>query len=160
MRPKLHKIKHWVIEKTLGKGTYGTVKLAYHEQTKEKVAIKIIKKKVLAKEDLDRIHRELHILTLLNHPNIIKLHEVIDRQKITCIVMEYCGGGDLRKYVKAQPKGRLPIPQALTFFRQILCGLSYCHQHFVIHRDVCCFFFSFLCFFIFFIFFLLLIIFN
>jgi len=110
--------------------------LARDESTGEEVAIKVIKKATLSEEDLMRIQRELKILTTLSHPNIIKVLDVIERKTVTYIVMEYCGGGDLRKYAKSQPKGRLTPSQALPFFRQILCGLSYCHQHLVIHRDV------------------------
>ena len=65
------------IEKTIGEGTFGKVKLGYHIPTEEPVAIKILEKdKIQDKEDLDRISREIKFLKKLNHPNIIKIYDV------------------------------------------------------------------------------------
>ena len=65
------------IEKTIGKGTFGKVKLGTHHQTQEKVAIKILEKeKIKDSADIERVTREIHILKLIRHPNIIQLYEV------------------------------------------------------------------------------------
>ena len=66
------------IEKTLGQGTFGKVKLAIHERTAQKVAVKILeKKKIVDVSDIERVSREIHILKLVRHPNLIQLYEII-----------------------------------------------------------------------------------
>jgi 5'-AMP-activated protein kinase catalytic alpha subunit len=69
--------KNVKIEKTIGEGTFGKVKLGIHLTTGEKVAIKILEKeKILEPEDLERVNREISYLKKLNHQNIIKIYEV------------------------------------------------------------------------------------
>lgn len=68
---------HYIISKTLGEGTFGKVKLGTHTVTKERVAIKILEKsRILDVSDVERVTREIHILKLIRHPNIIQLYEV------------------------------------------------------------------------------------
>lgn len=70
-------IGNYRIEKTIGEGTFGKVKLGIHIPTEEQVAIKILEKdRIQDKEDLERISREINILKKLNHPNIIKIYDV------------------------------------------------------------------------------------
>ena len=65
-------IGNYKIEKTIGQGTFGKVKLAVHQLTGEKVAVKILEKDRIAdSSDIERVSRELHILKLIRHPNII-----------------------------------------------------------------------------------------
>ncbi len=65
-------------DKTLGKGTFGKVKLGIHIPSGEKVAIKILEKdKIIDVADVERVAREIHILKLIRHPNIIQLYEII-----------------------------------------------------------------------------------
>ena len=62
---------------TIGEGTFGKVKEASHILTGEKVAIKILEKnRIKEVADVERVSREIHILTLIRHPNIIQLYEV------------------------------------------------------------------------------------
>ena len=71
-KKKSESLDYYQIEKTIGEGTFGKVKLGYHIPTGEKVSIKILEKdKIQDKEDLKRISREIKIIKLLNHPNII-----------------------------------------------------------------------------------------
>ncbi|ELR13641.1 protein kinase [Acanthamoeba castellanii str. Neff] len=127
-------IGNYAIIKTIGEGRYGKVKLAEHIVTRKKVAVKIMKKAQMEAADLARIKRELRVMTVLDHPNIVKLYQVIDTPETTCIVMEFCSGGDLYDYISTYR--RLSVPNALKLFRQIVAGLLYCHQHLVIHRDI------------------------
>lgn len=65
------------IGKTIGEGTFGKVKLATHILTGEKVAIKILEKeRIIDVSDVERVAREIHILKLIRHPNIVQLYEV------------------------------------------------------------------------------------
>jgi 5'-AMP-activated protein kinase catalytic alpha subunit len=74
-RPK--KIGNFEIGKTIGQGTFGKVKLGTHLLTNEKVAVKILEKdRIKDVSDVERVAREIHILKLIRHPNIIQLYEV------------------------------------------------------------------------------------
>lgn len=76
---KVKRVSNYIIDKNLGKGTFGDVKLATHVLTGEKVAIKILEKaKISREEDFNRVVREIQVLKMLNHPNIVKLLEVLD----------------------------------------------------------------------------------
>ena len=125
----------WVLGVTLGKGSFGKVKLAVHARTREKVAIKIVDKSTISNvDDVERVYRETFILTTLKHPHIIKLFEVLDTPDSIMLVMEYAGGGELYSYVHSQR--RLPEPECCRLFTQILNGVEYCHRAKIIHRDL------------------------
>lgn len=69
---KKRMIGHYIIEKSIGEGTFGKVKLGTHTLTGEKVAIKILEKeRITDVSDVERVAREIHILKLIRHPNII-----------------------------------------------------------------------------------------
>ena len=75
----LKQIGKYRIGKALGEGTFGTVRLGQHVETKQKVAIKILEKtKIAQMSDVGRVAREIKILKSISHPNIIKLYEVMD----------------------------------------------------------------------------------
>lgn len=78
----------------MGKGTFGKVKLGIHAVSGEKVAIKILEKeKIVDVADVERVSREIHILKLIRHPNIIQLYEIIETPKHLFLVMEYMEKG-------------------------------------------------------------------
>ena len=75
-------IGNYLIEKSIGEGTFGKVKLGTHTLTGEKVAIKILEKdRITDVSDVERVTREIHILKLIRHPNIIQLYEIIETSK-------------------------------------------------------------------------------
>jgi 5'-AMP-activated protein kinase catalytic alpha subunit len=70
------------IGKTLGQGTFGKVRLGTHLITGENVAIKILEKdKIVDSADVDRVTREIHILKIVRHPNVIQLYEIIETNR-------------------------------------------------------------------------------
>ena len=72
-------IGHYFIEHVIGEGTFGKVRMGTHKLTREKVAIKILEKsKITDVTDVERVAREIHILKLIRHPNIIQLFEIIE----------------------------------------------------------------------------------
>lgn len=79
------------------------------------------------------MHREAYIMKLLDHPNIIRLYEVMETKKDIFLVLEYAGGGEVLDYIVAH--GRLKEPEAKKLAAQIVDALSYCHQNNVVHRD-------------------------
>mmetsp|Transcript_4236 Transcript_4236/g.5926 ORF Transcript_4236/g.5926 Transcript_4236/m.5926 type:complete len:566 (-) Transcript_4236:14-1711(-) len=129
-------IGDYVIGKTLGKGSYGKVYLGIHKTTFQKVALKMIGKDKATEKELRNIYREIKIMKLLDHPNIVKLFETIEvpEKNSTCLVLEYIEGGELFDYIVN--KERLTETEAQHFFRQIVAGLHYCHSNLIIHRDL------------------------
>ncbi|AJV14144.1 Snf1p [Saccharomyces cerevisiae YJM1463] len=127
-------IGNYQIVKTLGEGSFGKVKLAYHTTTGQKVALKIINKKVLAKSDMQgRIEREISYLRLLRHPHIIKLYDVIKSKDEIIMVIEYAGN-ELFDYIVQRDK--MSEQEARRFFQQIISAVEYCHRHKIVHRDL------------------------
>ncbi|CAR24848.1 Non-specific serine/threonine protein kinase [Lachancea thermotolerans] len=128
------RIGKYQIIKTLGEGSFGKVKLAYHVTTGQKVALKIINKKVLAKSDMQgRIEREISYLRLLRHPHIIKLYDVIKSKDEIVMVIEYAGN-ELFDYIVQRDK--MSEREARRFFQQIISAVEYCHRHKIVHRDL------------------------
>ncbi|KAG9508723.1 SNF-related serine/threonine-protein kinase [Fragariocoptes setiger] len=131
-----------ITPKTLGKGHYGLVKLARHCLTGEPVAIKIIEKDRLNRESLTQIGTEIRILFRLSeyeHPNILKLYQVIDTDTKLHLITEFCGphACDLHDYlIKKQSRSGLPESQAQHIFEQICSAIAYCHSLKIVHRDL------------------------
>ena len=122
--------------RTLGEGTTGKVKLAFNKDTNENVAIKIIQKSSFEKKpDLEaKVQREIALMRLTNHPNIMKLKDVLDSPRHLYIVLEYAQQGELFDYLIS--KRVLPVDQAMDFFRQIILAIEYLHEHGICHRDL------------------------
>uniref|UniRef100_A0AAQ5Z961 MAP/microtubule affinity-regulating kinase 3 n=1 Tax=Amphiprion ocellaris TaxID=80972 RepID=A0AAQ5Z961_AMPOC len=120
--------------KTIGKGNFAKVKLARHILTGREVAIKIIDKTQLNPTSLQKLFREVKIMKILNHPNIVKLFEVIETEKTLYLVMEYASGGEVFDYLVAH--GRMKEKEARAKFRQIVSAVQYCHQKHIVHRDL------------------------
>lgn len=127
--------KRYRIEKTLGEGTYGKVKLAFDNYTREKVAIKIIRKEnVKTPKDMERVRREIDILSVLRHPHIIKVIDVVETRTNIIIVMEYAVNGELFDYINE--RRYLDEAESRKYFRQIISAVDYCHKNLVVHRDL------------------------
>ncbi|XP_036961748.1 serine/threonine-protein kinase MARK1 isoform X4 [Acanthopagrus latus] len=120
--------------KTIGKGNFAKVKLARHTLTGREVAIKIIDKTQLNPTSLQKLFREVSVMKILNHPNIVKLFEVIETDKTLYLVMEYASGGEVFDYLVAH--GRMKEKEARAKFRQIVSAVEYCHQKRIVHRDL------------------------
>ncbi|CAH8498995.1 unnamed protein product [Heterobilharzia americana] len=120
--------------RTIGKGNFAKVKLASHVITGQQVAIKIIDKTQLSPSSRQKLFREVRLMKLLDHPNIVKLFEIIDNDKILYLVMEYASGGEVFDYLVAH--GRMKEKEARAKFRQIVSAVQYCHQKHIIHRDL------------------------
>eukprot|EP01111_Echinosteliopsis_oligospora_P000632 TRINITY_DN1070_c0_g1_i1.p1 TRINITY_DN1070_c0_g1~~TRINITY_DN1070_c0_g1_i1.p1 ORF type:complete len:749 (+),score=253.74 TRINITY_DN1070_c0_g1_i1:425-2671(+) len=131
---KVKTIGMYRLGRTLGQGSYGKVKLGTHLFTGVEVAIKIMKPHET--NNRAEVDREIAVLKLLQHPNIVRLFEVIEDEPTGRIylVLELVAGGELFDYIVA--RGRIKEKEARKFFRQMISGVEYCHANLVIHRDL------------------------
>jgi serine/threonine protein kinase len=103
--------------------------------TGEKVAIKVLEKwKIRDEAQLNLIKREIKILKLMDHPNIIKLYEIIETPKEIYLVMELCKGGELFDYINKSK--RLSEKEARRIFKQLISAVEYLARTRVAHRDI------------------------
>ena len=123
------------LEETLGRGHFAIVKLAKHVFTGQKVAVKVIDKNKL--DDVSRAHlfQEVRCMKLVQHPNVVRLYEVIDTQTKLYLILELGDGGDMYDYIMQHENG-LDEDLARYYFRQIVQAISYCHKLHVVHRDL------------------------
>ena len=129
------KIGNYLIEKTLGKGTFGKVKLGIYLPKNRKVAIKILEKNKLKEEDdIIRLKREFEMLSQFNHPNLITVSEIFETKDAYFTVMEFCEGGELFNYI-VQNK-YLSEEKSAFFYYQLINGLDYIHSLGIVHRDL------------------------
>ncbi|KAJ5884831.1 hypothetical protein N7495_009341 [Penicillium taxi] len=120
--------------KILGEGSFGKVKLAIHQPSGRQVALKIIsRRKLLSRDMVGRVEREIQYLQLLRHPHIIKLYTVIATKSDIVMVLEYAER-ELFDYLVR--KGKCQDDEARKFFQQIICAVEYCHRHKIVHRDL------------------------
>ena len=125
------------IKQTLGKGAYATVRLAQHNESGRKAAIKTYDKyQIIDPQKKSNMLREIEILKKLDHPHIVKLHETIDSPKHFHLVMEYVPGVSLYSYLKSKPNHCLEEAESKRIFRQILSAIEYCHGRNIAHRDI------------------------
>ena len=125
----------YMIGDTLGKGTFGKVKLGIYMPTKDKMAVKILEKsKMKDKDDYNRVVREMKIIKQFNNENVIKVYEILEDREKYYIIMEYCEEGELFNYIVKNK--RLPEEEAAYFFYQIINGLESIHSLDIVHRDL------------------------
>ena len=154
----------WKVGRTLGKGFSGIsrriilrsifdsvdylghVRIARHSKTGQYAAIKIISKSALASQislnrladevehNLLAVEREIVVMKLIDHPNIMRLYDVWETSTSLYLILEYVQGGELFDYLCA--KGRRPTSEVLGYFQQIICAVDYCHRFNIAHRDL------------------------
>ena len=133
---KENPIGDYLLNEEIGSGGFAKVVQAIHIPTGEKVAVKIMDKAQIFSEplNLNRIQREIAILKIVRHNNIIKLYELMETPDKIYIVMEYCNGGELFDYIVS--KQHLTERQACRFFQEIINCLEYLHSLNIVHRDI------------------------
>ncbi|TEA11049.1 putative serine/threonine-protein kinase HSL1 [Colletotrichum sidae] len=148
----------WLLGKTLGKGSSARVRLCKHRISGELAAVKIVPKKTayliqagsLAElHDYDdslperingemrvplSIEREVAILKLVDHPNVMKVYDIWENRSEIYLVLEYVEQGDLFDYINTN--GRFSEESAMFIFRQMMSALQYCHSFNICHRDL------------------------
>ncbi|KAL7124696.1 hypothetical protein ABFS83_14G065800 [Erythranthe nasuta] len=127
-------LERYELGRLLGQGTFAKVFYARSVQTGQSVAIKVIDKLKITKVGVvDQIKREISIMRLVKHPNIVHLHEVMATKTKIYFVMEYAKGGELFHKVS---KGKLKEDVARKYFQQLINAVDFCHSRGVYHRDL------------------------
>ncbi|XP_071713685.1 cell division control protein 2 homolog A-like [Rutidosis leptorrhynchoides] len=118
----------------LGEGTYGAVYKVRHKKPNEIVAVKMFFSKEDDKGCLSTAIREITLLKLVKHENVIRVHDVVCDGKVY-LLLEYLDF-DLRTYMKSCPEFSKNLTLVKMILYQILCGIACCHSHRVVHRDL------------------------
>ncbi|KNG48684.1 protein kinase kin1 [Stemphylium lycopersici] len=136
----------WALGKTIGAGSMGKVKLAKNTETGDQAAVKIVPRQsqdqhqsAADRERADhskevRTAREAAIVSLLNHPYICGMKDVVRTNFHWYMMFEFVNGGQMLDYIISH--GRLKEKQARKFARQIASALDYCHRNSIVHRDL------------------------
>lgn len=137
----------WVLGECVGKGASGRVKVARHCETGQMAAVKILPLEAVLSSRLslrsrenktekhrNSIDKEIIMMKLMDHPNIVRIYDVFEGEKELFLVLEYVDGGELFDYLVNH--GRMEPHKALCYFKQIIYGLAYAHAFAVIHRDL------------------------
>ncbi|CAN6840574.1 unnamed protein product [Brassica oleracea] len=136
-RPKVQRrVGKYEVGKTIGQGTFAKVRYAKNTETGESVALKILDKQKLLKNNKMsvQIKREISTMKLINHPNVVRLYEVLASKTKIYIVLEFAMGGELVD--KIRHDGRLREDGARRYFQQLINAVDYCHSRGVYHRDL------------------------
>ncbi|XP_074269836.1 CBL-interacting serine/threonine-protein kinase 20 [Silene latifolia] len=127
-------MQKYELGRLLGQGTFAKVYYARHIVTGQSVAIKMVdKEKILKVGLINQIKREISVMRLVKHPNIVQLYEVMASKTKIYFAMEYVKGGELFNKVS---KGRLKEDQARKYFQQLISAIDFCHSRGVYHRDL------------------------
>uniref|UniRef100_A0A0K2URB9 SNF-related serine/threonine-protein kinase n=1 Tax=Lepeophtheirus salmonis TaxID=72036 RepID=A0A0K2URB9_LEPSM len=123
------------LEDTIGEGHFAVVKMARHVFTGERVAVKVIDKLKFDSSTRVQTLQEVRLMKLVQHPNVVRLYEVIDTPSKLYLILELADGGDLYDYIMKHEQG-LTETLAKKYFRQIVNAIQYCHKLHVVHRDL------------------------
>ncbi|KAJ0407809.1 hypothetical protein P43SY_008270 [Pythium insidiosum] len=149
-------INNYIILETLGTGGYAEVKLCKEKVTGKLYAMKFINRDLMKKDKLgkqsklDDIKREIAIMKKLNHPNVLRLYEVMDDPNMNklFLVLEYMKHGDLLGHLKkksernaaaratADQQEQMHDRDLHCIFLQVILGVAYLHEQKIVHGDI------------------------
>ncbi|KAL0891335.1 hypothetical protein Bca101_015318 [Brassica carinata] len=122
------------VGRLLGHGTFAKVYHARNVTTGKSVALKVVAKEKVIKVGMEeQIKREISVMKMVKHPNIVELHEVMASKTKIYFAMELVRGGELFARVA---KGRLREDAARVYFHQLISAVDFCHSRGVYHRDL------------------------
>ncbi|XP_020087875.1 CBL-interacting protein kinase 24 isoform X3 [Ananas comosus] len=131
----MRRVGKYEVGRTIGQGTFAKVKFAVNTETRESVAMKILTKSTILKHKMvHQIKREISIMKIVRHPNIVRLHEVLAGRTKIYIILELVNGGEL--FDKIVHQGKLHESEARRYFQQLVDAIDYCHSKGVFHRDL------------------------
>ncbi|KAH9020246.1 kinase-like domain-containing protein [Lactarius hengduanensis] len=131
-RRAIPKFGPYLLLQTLGEGEFGKVKLGLHTTWAEEVAVKLIKRNNIDSAlRMSKVEREIEVLRMLKHPNIVRLYDVIETDKYIGIILDYASGGELFDHILAHRY--LKEKDACRLFAQLISGVWYIHQRKIVH---------------------------
>ncbi|KAK1677798.1 hypothetical protein QYE76_038646 [Lolium multiflorum] len=129
------RVGKYELGRTIGEGTFAKVRIAKNTESGDHVAIKILDKVKVQKHGLvEHIRREICTMKLIQHPNVVRLHEVMGSKARIFIVLEYVTGGELHDIIA--DRGSLKEDESRKYFQQLINAVDYCHSRGVYHRDL------------------------
>ena len=128
-------ISEFEFKEKIGIGKFGIVRRGVHRSTKRKVAIKFINKTKMTNQDRILLSNEIDILSVVRHPSLINLYEVIDYYDICYIITEYVHGADLYSYIE-EKNYKIPEFRIVSIIQQLCCAVYYLNTFGIIHRDI------------------------
>ena len=127
-------MQRYDLGRLLGQGNFAKVYYGRNLATGQSVAIKIIdKEKILKVGLINQTKREISVMALVKHPNVLQLYEVMATKTKIYFVLEYAKGGELFNKVA---KGKLKEDIARKYFQQLITAVDFCHSRGVYHRDL------------------------
>ena len=125
----------YTIQNVIGKGKFSVVSSAIHKKTGKKVAVKIVQKEAMNEQDMELLFREIEILKLCQHINIIRLLDVFESKDFMYIIQEFVEGGDLFTHLEKW-KFRVSEERAAKVVKSIASAVMYLHSFGIVHRDL------------------------
>lgn len=129
-----HVTEFYEIQEIIGEGAYGCVRRVLHKELQIHMAMKSIIKSYVEQSGFKELLLEVEILRKLDHPNILKINEVVEDTKCYHIITELCTGGELLQKIIDNKK--LEEFDVACYMHQIFSAVFYCHSHGVVHRDI------------------------
>ena len=128
-------VANYEIMRTLGQGKYSKVKYGKDLETGETYAIKIMNLNYIKKEQMEtQLKREIAIMKIMKHPNIVNLKEVLQTENNIYVIMELVTGRELFDRIVAAEK--FDEITARRYFHQLVSAIEYCHNQGIAHRDL------------------------
>ena len=124
-------IQFYEVIKKIGEGSYGKIYKVKNKQSGDIRAMKQIMKSKIP--DIEKFQNEIKILAMVDHPNIVRLFEVIEDDKYFNLLQELCTGGELLRKIQTT---QLKEKDIAKIFNQIMSAVAYCHEKGIVHRDL------------------------
>eukprot|EP00441_Pelagodinium_beii_P024287 CAMPEP_0197655744 /NCGR_PEP_ID=MMETSP1338-20131121/39640_1 /TAXON_ID=43686 ORGANISM="Pelagodinium beii, Strain RCC1491" /NCGR_SAMPLE_ID=MMETSP1338 /ASSEMBLY_ACC=CAM_ASM_000754 /LENGTH=666 /DNA_ID=CAMNT_0043231455 /DNA_START=60 /DNA_END=2060 /DNA_ORIENTATION=+ len=121
------------VGKFLGRGASASVWEAMRSDVEKRVAVKVFDQ---GQKDKRQAHREMKVLSRIQHPRVLEAYEVIETPRYAQLICELVDGESLRAYSQRQPSRKLSDDVARKLYRQVVEGVNYCHERLVVHRDL------------------------
>jgi serine/threonine protein kinase len=120
----------------LGAGASGAVRKCINKSTNVEYALKTLVTKKVSSEKLKHLKEEIKLMSLLDHPNILRIHEYFESPNVIHLVLELCRGGELLDRLHKQEGHKYSERTACKFVQTMLSAIAYCHDHSIVHRDL------------------------
>eukprot|EP01028_Stygiella_incarcerata_P006466 TRINITY_DN2628_c0_g1_i4.p1 TRINITY_DN2628_c0_g1~~TRINITY_DN2628_c0_g1_i4.p1 ORF type:complete len:592 (+),score=129.97 TRINITY_DN2628_c0_g1_i4:135-1910(+) len=135
-RVKKFSLRDFEVGKLVGRGAFGRVYLATHRESKERMALKLIPKRMIAnqKDQLTSIVEERNTLSRMKHPFVVSMNGTIQTRNFLVLCLEYIGGGSLFHHLRK--KGRFRVSDAFFYFVETISTMMYLHSKNMAYRDL------------------------